>query len=106
MHKENDALNVKAIFADALHLRPRDRLVDQLNTTKLAASNMPVLIALTQGGNLKNASDNETKGLTKKYLLIYNVKVRVMLTNSIWTCKWNYGDYQYYVQLNGLGLTC
>ena len=83
MHKENNALNVKAIFADALRLHPMDGLVDQLNTTKLAASNMPVLIALTQGGNLKNASDDEAKGLTKKLLLIYNAKV--MLTRNLWT---------------------
>ena len=81
MHKENNALNVKAIFADALR-RPMDGLVDQLNTTKLAVSNMPILIALT-GGNLKNASDDEAKGLTKKLLLIYNAKV--MLTRNLWT---------------------
>ena len=62
MHKEDNALNVKAIFADALRC-PMDGLVDQLNTTKLAAGNMPVLIALMLGGNLKNGSDDEAKGL-------------------------------------------
>ena len=84
MHKENDELNDKAVFADALHLCPTNGLVDQMNTTKLAASNMPVLIAFAQHmGVGKNVSENGPEGLTRKLLLMHNGEV--MLTGNLWT---------------------
>ena len=77
----------RSAFAEALHLCPTNAMVDNINRSRLAASNKPVLIVPAQhtGSGATKASEDDAEGLQPKLLLMEEAKV--MLTRNLWTAQ-------------------
>jgi hypothetical protein len=75
----------RATFGDALYLCPNNALVDDINHTRLAVSNKPVLIlpAVHTGPGASKVTDDNAEGLQPRLLLMEGAKV--MLTRNLWT---------------------
>ena len=77
----------RSAFTEALHLCPTNAMVDNINLSRLAASNKPVLIVPAQhtGSGATRASEDDAEGLQPKLLLMEEAKV--MLTRNLWTAQ-------------------
>jgi len=75
----------RATFDDALCLCPKNELVDDINHTRIAVSNKPVLIlpAVHTGTGASKVGDDNAEGLQPRLLRMEGAKV--MLTRNLWT---------------------